>query len=272
MYLDRHDIPGVSPEELAAAHEADLAAQDGHGVRYHTYWFDPGSGAVFCLAEGPTADAIAAVHREAHGQLANTIIELDHTMPLNTLLGALPMYPPGTAYTASAVRTIVFTDVCGSVEQTQALGDDGHLALLREHNAIVRRHLSDCDGREVKHTGDGIMAAFDSVSAAVTFGTRVQAELHERNASGGSPLHVSIGINAGEPVTDDSDDLFGAAVQIAARLCAVAGPGDIAVSVAVRELCHGKPFVFSDREPVHLKGMREATRFYTVDWSELATN
>ena len=50
LYIDHHDLPGVSPEQLADAHEADVAAQEKHGVRYHTYWFDPESGAVFCLA------------------------------------------------------------------------------------------------------------------------------------------------------------------------------------------------------------------------------
>ena len=57
MFLDRHDAPGVSAEDLAEAHRQDVAVQDGHGVRYHTYWFDPANGSVFCLAEGPTREA-----------------------------------------------------------------------------------------------------------------------------------------------------------------------------------------------------------------------
>jgi adenylate cyclase len=79
---------------------------------------------------------------------------------------------------------------------------------------------------------------------------------------------VSIGISAGEPVTDDHDDLFGAAVQLAARLCAAASSGDIAVSVAVRELCIGKPFRFDDHGRLKLKGMREPTQTYAVSWRE----
>ena len=88
--------------------------------------------------------------------------------------------------------------------------------------AIVRSELDKNDGREVKHTGDGIMAAFTSVVSAVAFAVEVQRRLHERNQAAAVPFEVRIGISAGEPVTDDHDDLFGAAVQLAARLCAVA--------------------------------------------------
>jgi class 3 adenylate cyclase len=268
MYLDRHDLPGVSPDDLAEAHRRDIEEQGKHDVRYHTYWFDPANGAVFCLAEGPNKEAVESVHRDAHGILATTVIELDPNAPLNAFFGSVPQYPVGTAYSESAVRAIVFTDICGSVAMTQQLGDEGHMLLLKEHNEIVRRELSSRSGREVKHTGDGVMAAFTSVSAAVEFAGAVQRALHTRNEMQISRLDVRIGISAGEPVTDDSDDLFGAAVQLAARLCAAARPGEVAVSVAVRELCIGKPFRFEDLGPLTLKGMAEPTRAYALSWIE----
>lgn len=268
MYMDRHDAPGITPEEIAEAHYQDVEVQDKYGVRYHTYWFDPTNGSVFCLAEGPSKHALEAVHREAHGQLAGTIIELDPTRPLNRMLGVLPEYPPGTAYTAPAFRAIVFTDLCGSVEQTARLGDDAHLELLRAHNRIVREALGAHDGHEVKHTGDGIMATFTSVASAVTFAVAAQRAFHDLNEKNTVPLDVKIGISAGEPVTDDDDDLFGAAVQLAARLCGDASAGEIAVSVAVRELCIGKQFRFEDRGLVQLKGLPEPTSAYRVWWHD----
>jgi class 3 adenylate cyclase len=112
------------------------------------------------------------------------------------------------------------------------------------------------------------MAAFTSVVSAVDFAVGVQRRLHERNQQAAVPFEVSIGISAGEPVTDDHDDLFGAAVQLAARLCAAAPSGDIAVSVAVRELCMGKPFRFDDLGELLLKGMPEPTRTYAVSWRQ----
>jgi hypothetical protein len=98
MFMDRHDAPGVSPEELADLHTRDMEVQERHRVRYRTYWFDPANGSVFCLAEAPSKHALEAVHQEAHGQLAGTIIELDPNVPLNKFLGAPPEFPPGTPY------------------------------------------------------------------------------------------------------------------------------------------------------------------------------
>jgi len=268
MFMDRHKSIDISPEDLAAAHMLDLEEQDKYGVRYHTYWFDPDHQSVFCLAEGPNKDAVEAVHRDSHGVMADAIVEVDPNVPLNAMFGSLPAHPPGEAYTAPAMRAIVFTDVCGSVAQTHELGDEGHLALLHDHNEVVRAELAHHGGREVKHTGDGIMAAFTSVSATVAFAIAVQVELHRRNEDAPTPLHVSIGASVGEPVTDDNDDLFGAAVQLAARLCDAAQPGDIAVSLAVRELCMGKQFRFEDRGMIPLKGFPELTQVYAVVWRD----
>jgi class 3 adenylate cyclase len=268
MYLDRHDAPGVTAEELAEAHRLDTEVQDKYGVHYNTYWFDPEHGTVFCLAEGPNEHAVRAVHEEAHGLLPSAVIELNPATPLNALLGPLPTHPVGTAYSEPAMRAIVFTDMRGSVAQTIELGDEGHMVVLRAHNDIVRRALDAHGGREVKHTGDGIMAAFGSVSSAVEFAISAQRGFADWNADSEVMLAVAVGISAGEPVTDDNDDLFGAVVQLAARLCGVAEAGDIAVSVAVRELCRGKQFDFVERGPVPLKGIPEPVPIYAVAWRD----
>jgi class 3 adenylate cyclase len=264
--MDRHDGVELTLEEMADAHTRDLDAQARFDVRYHTYWYDPAGGVVFCLMEGPSREAVDAVHRKAHAASANVIIELPDAMPLELLLGTLPDQPPNRAVVTPATRAIVFTDMRGSVAQTQALGDDGHMAVLREHDRIVRFELAVHHGREVKHLGDGIMAAFTSVASAVAFAVAVQRSVDHHNEATEVELDVSIGISAGEPVTDDHDDLFGAAVQLAARLCAAAGAGDILASVAVRELCIGKSFRFLDRGRLELKGFPEPAQIYAVAW------
>jgi class 3 adenylate cyclase len=142
------------------------------------------------------------------------------------------------------------------------------MAVLRAHNDIVRRALETHGGREVKHTGDGVMAAFGSVASAVDFAISAQRGFAAWNAASEARLDVGVGISAGEPVTDDNDDLFGAVVQLAARLCGAAEAGDIAVSVAVRELCLGKQFNFVARGPVPLKGIPEPVHVYAVDWRD----
>lgn len=77
LYLDVHNkIEGLTKEGVADAHEKDLRVQRKYGVNYLKYWFDLGTGKVFCLVEAPSKDAAAAVHREAHGFLADEIIEV----------------------------------------------------------------------------------------------------------------------------------------------------------------------------------------------------
>ena len=262
LFLDRHDAPGATAAEIAAAHELDLAVQDKYQVRYVTYWFDDGQGTVFCLAEGPDRESLEAVHREAHGLIAENIIEVG-AGPINAFLGKPPRHLPGDAYIDSALRVILFTDLCDSTQQTQELGDDGFMLLIREHDEIVRSALDTQGGREVKHTGDGIMASFTSVSAAVESGITIQCAMQHRNEKAERPIHLRVGISVGEPVTERGD-LFGAAVQLAARLCAAASPGGIAVSTAVRELCVGKRFDFDSKGALDLKGFAEPVPVFEV--------
>jgi adenylate cyclase len=137
--------------------------------------------------------------------------------------------------------------------------------VLREHDSIVRTALAQFGGNEVKHTGDGIMAAFVSAYQALGAAMQVQRDLHQRNDVEQHALHVRIGVAAGEPVTEQ-DDLFGAAVQQAARLCACAQPGCIVVSSGVHDLCRGKDIRFSDGGPIVVKGFDEPIAHYEVHW------
>jgi len=261
-YLDRHDAPGLSPELLADAHLKDLEIQDRYQVRYVTYWFDPSAGSVFCLAEGPDKEAVNAVHRDSHGLEASSIIEVERGN-MEAFLGPPPVHPPGEAYVAPGVRAILFTDLCNSTEMTQRLGDAAAMTILRDHDSLVRSALERHGGREVKHTGDGIMASFSSVASSVHAAVDIQSAVQSRNGSAEVPIDLRIGIAAGEPVTE-REDLFGAAVQLAARLCSAAPPAGIVVSVAVRELCIGKPFRFQDMGPLELKGFPAQTPAFVV--------
>jgi len=131
--------------------------------------------------------------------------------------------------------------------------------MLEIHDRIVREALAAHAGREVKHTGDGIMASFVSAAATVKAAARIQAELSK------SQIRARIGAAAGEPV-ERSQDLFGSPVQLAARLCAHAEPEQILVSNVVVELCLGKRITFFDLGEVTLKGFEAPVRVHKVDW------
>ena len=76
LYMDEHDLPGVKAADVVGAHEADVKVQAKYGVTYKHYWVDEAAGKVFCLVEAPTAEAAAAVHREAHGLVADRIYQV----------------------------------------------------------------------------------------------------------------------------------------------------------------------------------------------------
>jgi Protein of unknown function (DUF4242) len=77
LFMDVHEkVDGLTADAVAEAHRRDLEVQDGYGVRYLRYWFDEAAGKVFCLVEAPDADAACAVHKEAHGLVADSITEV----------------------------------------------------------------------------------------------------------------------------------------------------------------------------------------------------
>ena len=164
--------------------------------------------------------------------------------------------------------TIMFTDMEGSTALTQRLGDEKAQALLRQHNGIVREALRAHNGSEIKHTGDGIMASFPAASKALESAVAIQREFAANAERTPEPaVRVRIGLNAGEPVAEEAD-LFGTAVQMAARVCAHAEPGQIVAANVVRELAAGKGFLFSDLGDIALRGFEDPVRLYEVRWRE----
>ena len=109
----------------------------------------------------------------------------------------------------------------------------------------------------MKHTGDGIMADFSSSEAAVNAASEIQRRLT------GAEVRVRIGVNAGEPIVEDGD-LFGTAVQLAARICDRAEPGEVLVSNVVRELCAGKMLTFENAGTQTIKGFAEPVQLWRV--------
>lgn len=263
--MDRHDLAGETAADLASAHMRDLGAQERHGVRFVSYWFDYDRGAAFCLVEAPDAGAVAAVHHEAHGGVAHEIIPVD-AGDAARFLGRIEDPVETGRPAGSAFRIILFTDLEGSTAMVQRLGDDGAMVLLRRHDRIVRDALQRNAGREVKHTGDGVMAAFDSVRDALMAALDIQRGFARHN--GDEPdaqMAVRIGISAGEPVAE-SGDLFGAAVQLAARLCAMAEPATIMVAGVVADLAIGKNFPFGPRRPATLQGFPDDVAVCELAW------
>jgi len=274
--MDIHEIPGgVTADDVAKAHAHDVAVEGKYGVHYHKYWVNESAGKIFCFCHAPNAEAAMQVHREAHGLVAEKIIQVEPEVAdlflggseVNTA-GAV-LLPGGAADARDpGIRTVLFTDIVDSTSLTQKLGDEMAMEFLRVHDSIVRNALAVSKGREVKHTGDGIMASFVSAAAAVRCAMQIQRELarHEREERD-HHIKVRIGGAAGEPV-EQNNDIFGTTVQLAARLCSHAEPDQILVSTAVAELCIGKGLTFRPLGEVSLKGFDRPVQVHAVECAQ----
>jgi class 3 adenylate cyclase len=274
VYMDRHYIEGATRHAVADAHQKDLALKDKYNVKFLTYWFDEVRSTAFCLIEAPNRETIERAHNEAHGSVPNEVLEVDPAV-VDAFLGRIKDPPPiATSVESSAqvpidpgFRTIMFTDLKDSTLMTTLYGDAKALHLLHVHNALARNALKAHGGREVKHTGDGIMASFTAASDAVECGIAIQRAFSEyNNDHADAPLYVRIGLSAGEPI-EEHGDLFGKAVQLAARLCAIAEPGRILVDGVVYDQATDQRLPFSDLGEVTPKGFDHPIRLYEVQWA-----
>jgi class 3 adenylate cyclase len=276
LYMDIHHLDdGTTPEDVAKAHAKDMETQKKYGVEYTKYWVNETGKKVFCLAHAPNAEAAERVHREAHGMLPDKIIEVQPELA-EGFLGGVETNAAGAVIFAGGssdardpgIRTILFTDIVNSTTLTQLLGDEGALAMLGVHDTIVRNALAASGGREIKHTGDGIMASFVSAAGAIRCAIQIQRGLDEHaQANPDRALKVRVGAAAGEPV-EQHNDLFGSTVQLAARLCAHAQPDQILVSNAIPDLCLGKGLLFEDLGEMTLKGFGSPVRAHAAAWKQ----
>ena len=269
LYMDLHEVPGATDEDLAKAHLADIAIQDQYGVTCQTYLLDKDSGTANCLIEAPSAERANALHAASHGLVATKMIEVNEAV-VEAFLGQIKetaaAIDPATTQTGSSLRIILFTDIVGSTQMTQELGDEAALHVLHAHDTIVRGALEKHGGREVKHTGDGIMASFASVAGSLNSAIDIQRGISDYNQT--DPKHdlqVKIGLCAGEPV-EKEQDLFGTSVQLAARICDHADAAEILVAHTVQDLSAGKGFEFGRRDEVLLKGFAAPTKLNSVMW------
>jgi class 3 adenylate cyclase len=266
--MDLHENLGdVTEDDIKGAHQRDLEIQERYGVHFLTYWFNSPDGQAFCLVEAPTKEAAIAVHKESHGLVPHNIVEVEKPT-VSRFMGDWEKSVPDIARHESAeldtgLRAIMFTDIVGSTQVSSRDGDVRAIEVLKHHDHIVREALAAHGGREVKHTGDGIFASFSYVSRAVDCALDIQRGFGEPTDGEPEGGRVRIGISAGEPVSRQ-EDLFGAAVNLASRICAHASPGQILVSSAVRELSVGKALSFEDRGPIALKGFDDPVRLFEV--------
>lgn len=216
--------------------------------------------------EGDRACPVAGGRYVAEHIAGARFVELpgdDHPFSLGdteALLGEIEEFLTGTRPLAEPERvlaTILFTDIVGSTERASTLGDRRWRELLDRHDEIVRREIARHRGREVKHTGDGFLAAFDGPARAVRCGLAI------RDATAPFGIELRAGVHTGECEVR-GDDLGGIAVHIGARVGDAADAGEVLVSGTVRDLTAGSGITYQDREERELKGLPGRWRLSAV--------
>src|SRR2546423_4070999 len=169
---------------------------------------------------------------------------------------------------AEGTRTFFFADLRDYTGFVERSGDEAAAKLLKAYRSIVRRHVRMSGGAEIKTEGDGFYIVFTSARQAITCGVAILKEAATHNkGKPGMQIRVGIGIHAGEPIAQEGQ-FVGSAVNMAARIGAIAGQGELLVSDIVRGLVRtGSPFPLVDRGEVVLKGIAEPVRVFAISWS-----
>jgi class 3 adenylate cyclase len=211
------------------------------------------------LAAGARGDGLKGIDvRTSIDDLA-TSVELDR-----------PDLRPAAA--PDGTVTILFSDIEDSTALTERLGDRRWHELLGDHNEIVRKHVAQHGGFEVKNQGDGFMLAFPSARHAVMCATDIQRGLAaHRERHPDQPIRVRIGLHTGEAIKDH-DDFFGKNVILAARIGAQAKGDEILVSSLLKQLVESTgELSFDDGRELELKGLSGSYEVFAVLWEPVAS-
>ncbi|GAC1589904.1 MAG: adenylate/guanylate cyclase domain-containing protein [Acidimicrobiales bacterium] len=168
------------------------------------------------------------------------------------LTGELPKHD-----TDRVLATVLFTDIVGSTDHLARVGDRIWKATLTAHDSLIARKIEQHRGRQVKTTGDGVLATFDGPGRAVRC---AQAIVESVRSLG---VEVRAGVHTGE-IELRGDDVGGIGVHIAARVSSLAGPSEVLVSRTVTDLVAGSGIEFDDRGEQELKGVPGTWRVYSV--------
>lgn len=238
LYMDRHDPPeSVTAENIAQMHQEDLKIQDEFGCKVLTYWFDEQRKNAFCLVEAPNTEAIQKLHNQAHGQVPNSIIEVNAGL-VESFLGRIedPEKSQDTELNIiddSALRTIMII----SLKRLKPILNNSaqFKSSLQNFNNAVLNLLNGYQGSLVKQTENNFLVSFKSVSNAVQSALDIQLLFKDlRNDLNKDQIDCKIGLSAGLPVTEKKL-IFEDVIKLAERMCKVI-QGDVIVSSDVTKI------------------------------------
>lgn len=262
LFMDYHKGLSVSIDDVKNAHLADEAVQSKYGVVYHQFWVNEQDGTVFCLMEGPDKEACAAVHREAHGNVACSIVEVAVGF-YKVLMGNSHLIEGGHVknHDGSAdagVRSILLVYIQG-ITTVERSSDYRKLNAPLPAKELALSIVTEFNGREVTWLhDDSLVCVFDSTQQALKCAIQLQQNLlnHKTTAENdGWNIVFKMGLAAGQPLTERGE-LFSDTITLARRLCSVANPNEIILSSTIQDRCNIHEII-SDPEMVRVLTARD---------------
>jgi len=235
IFMDVHIVPGVKAKDVAEAHRKDLLHQGEHQCKCMTYWIDEERENIFCLIEAPNKEAVEVLHRNAHGLVPNKVIEVNSGL-VESFLGRI--YDPEDAqimadglkvFAESSFRYLLLIKM-----------PDPLLFKNDEQIEIIRKNISEMQGRETERAGSDFIFSFQSVQNALQAALQIQKDSVLKNEDWSMALH------AGEPV-ENSQELFGDTIKLLNSLTSIAKSGQLMISFSVRELLAKDPLYLKNK-------------------------
>ena len=235
--MDRHDVSdSVTSETLAQIHQEDLKIEGKFGCRGFTYWFDNERKTAFCLIEAPNKKAIEDMHHEAHGDIPNSIIEVESNI-VESFLGRISDPKKATNSELNiindpAFRVIMVIETSNYLNRLE--GNQFNVFTQKFHNSVSKT-LKQFEGRTVKQDNTSYLVSFKSVSNAILCALKIQSNIKYITPKFDTTYrNLKIGLASGVPVTG-KDNIFEEAVILSTRMCEII-KDQVVISTEVKAL------------------------------------
>lgn len=233
IYMDYHFSPGVTIEEVKSAHVADVNTQDRYNVKYHQFWINEAAGTVFCLMEGPSAEACANVHKEAHGNVACNVVEVNPKL-VDVFLGKSHKINHGVVYNVngeidSGFRYILVLNLLAKTTETTFLKlEDFKLPVAARQFAL--KTISAYRGNDVSNfKDDDILAVFKTSHQIMSCALAIKNKFEEEKDNSKWNVEFRMALHYGQPLTKH-DGLFVDSIKYTKQLAIIANDKDIILS------------------------------------------
>jgi AraC-like DNA-binding protein len=246
LFMDFHQLEGITLAEVRDAHIADVLIQDKYGVKYHQFWINEKAGTVFCLMEGPDKESCELVHREAHGNVACKIVEVESGF-YQLMMGKDYVINEGVVLNKDGSKDPGFRNVLAIRILEFPFNQNAIVELLK----FISGKILTFHGRKINGKNEeNLLCTFDSASNALSCAVEVQKIFSNSKYPA---LVGKMGLASGQPVTKN-DDLFGDTIELACMLSNIAGEREILLSSVASQLCSAN---VDDEMRSFIKGVNE---------------